>query len=145
MQEGGRKVEATCSKCFHNTLWNKIGSDRTSWYIDGIIHSVFTESLTVSHLHHSDTQIQTICCFSTEVHRLSTLVGSVRYLITFLKYTLFYYIVQLYPTISHCWAIANPNTFLRYTPSYYIAEHFPISIHCWAITSLSTLSNYGRS
>ena len=30
MQDGGQKVEATVSTRFHNTLWNKIGSDRTS-------------------------------------------------------------------------------------------------------------------
>ena len=29
MQEGGEKVEATGSTRFHNTLWNKIGLDRT--------------------------------------------------------------------------------------------------------------------
>ena len=30
IQEGGRKVEATGSTRFHNTLWNKFGLDRTS-------------------------------------------------------------------------------------------------------------------
>ena len=30
MQEGGRKFEATGSTPFHNTMWNKVGSDGTS-------------------------------------------------------------------------------------------------------------------
>ena len=30
MQEGGKKVEATGSTRYHITLWNKVGSDRTS-------------------------------------------------------------------------------------------------------------------
>ena len=30
MQEGERKVEATGSTRFHNTLWNKIGSNGTT-------------------------------------------------------------------------------------------------------------------
>ena len=33
---------------------------------------------------------------------LNTLVGSVRYLTTLLKYRLFHYIVELYPTFLHC-------------------------------------------
>ena len=59
---------------------------------------------------------------------LKTLVGSVRYLITLLKYRLFHYIVELYPTFLHCWSIPNPNTLLRYTSSYYIAKQFPKTI-----------------
>ena len=30
MQEGERKFEATGDRRFHNTLWNEIGSGRTS-------------------------------------------------------------------------------------------------------------------
>ena len=41
---------------------------------------------------------------------LNTLVGSGHYLITLLKYRLFHYIVELYPTFLHCWAIPNPKT-----------------------------------
>ena len=102
MQEGERKVEATGSTRFHNTLWKKIGSDRTSYYFYGLIHSVFAERSTVFQFYDSDIQIQTIYYYITEVYRLKTLVGIVRYLITLLKYTLFYYIVELYPTFSHC-------------------------------------------
>ena len=56
---------------------------------------------------------------------LNTLVGSVRYLIILLRYSLFYYIVELYPTFLHCWAIPNPNILLRYNLSYYMAKQFP--------------------
>ena len=59
---------------------------------------------------------------------LNTLVGSVRYLITLLKYRLYHYIVELFPTLLHCWVVPNANTLLRYTLSYYIAKQFPISI-----------------
>ena len=42
MLEGGRKVEATGSTRFQKTLWNKIGSDRTSFYIDGSVRYFIT-------------------------------------------------------------------------------------------------------
>ena len=48
---------------------------------------------------------------------LNTLMGSVRYLITLLKYSLFHHIVELYPTFLQCWAILNSNTLLRYSLS----------------------------
>ena len=73
---------------------------------------------------------------------LNTLVGSGRYLITLLKYRLFHYIVELYPTFLHCWAIPNPNTLSRYTLPYYIASNSQILIHCWAIPNPNTLSRY---
>ena len=53
---------------------------------------------------------------------LNTLVGIGRYLITLLKYRLFHYIVELYPTFLHYWAIPNPNTLSRYTLSFYMAK-----------------------
>ena len=84
------KVEATGSTHFHITLWNKIGPDRTFFYIDGLIHPVLAERPTVSQLYESETRIQTIYSYITAVYRPNTLVGSVRYLITLLKYTLFY-------------------------------------------------------
>ena len=99
---------------------------------------------------------------------LNKLVGSVRYLITLLEYRLFHYLVELYPTFLHYWAIPNPNTLLKFTLSQNIAEQFSISIHtelypilrhywgipylitllsnsqilihCWFIPDLSTLS-----
>ena len=41
MRERGRKVGAAGYTRFQNTLWNKIGSDCTSYYIDRLRHSVF--------------------------------------------------------------------------------------------------------
>ena len=96
-QEGGRRVEMTGSTRFHKTLWNKIGSNRTSYYIVGLIHSVFAGSPTVSQFYDSETQIKTMYYYITEVYRLNTMVSIVRYLITLLKYILFFYIVELYP------------------------------------------------
>ena len=88
---------------------------------------------------------------------LNTLVGGVDYLSTLLKYTLFQYVAELYPILTHCWgipylitllsnsqftihcwAIPKPNTLLRYSPSYYTAEQIPISIQCWAIPNPKT-------
>ena len=69
---------------------------------------------------------------------LNTLVGSGRYLNTLLKYRLFHYIVELYPTFLPCWAIPNPNTLSRCTLSYYMAKHFPNTNTCWAIANPKT-------
>ena len=79
---------------------------------------------------------------------LNTLVGSGRYLITMLKYRPFHYLVELYLTFFHCWAIPNPNTLLSYTQSYYFAEQFPKTntlLHCWAIPNPNTLLWYSLS
>ena len=48
LQKVGRKVETTGFTRFHNTSWNKIVSDRTSYYIDGSIHFVFAKKPTLS-------------------------------------------------------------------------------------------------
>ena len=53
------------------------------------MHSNFVENPTVSQFCDSDTQIRTMYYYITEVYGLITLVGSVRYLITLMKYTLF--------------------------------------------------------
>ena len=55
----------------------------------------FAENSTLSQLYDSDAQIQTVFYYITEVYRLITLAGSLRYLVTLLKYNLFYYIVEL--------------------------------------------------
>ena len=68
MQEGQRKIEATDSSLFHITLWNKIGSNRTSYYINGLIHSVSAGSPTISQFDDSDTQIQTLYYCITEAY-----------------------------------------------------------------------------
>ena len=55
---------------------------------------------------------------------LNTLVGSVRYLIALMMYSMFYNNAWLDSTLLHCLAIPNPNTSLRYTLCYYIAKQF---------------------
>ena len=61
MQECGRKVKATVCTRFHNTLWNKIGSDRTSYLIHGQIHTFgFCRKQTLSQFNDSENQIQAI-------------------------------------------------------------------------------------
>ena len=45
---------------YHIELPNKISSDRTSKYIDGLMHSVFAENLNLSQSKDLDTQIHTI-------------------------------------------------------------------------------------
>ena len=82
---------------YHITLWNKIGSDRTSQNIDGLIRSVFPESPTISQLNDSDTQIQTVLFYNTDtyfvltdwwvVHTISLLCWSTPCLTTLLSYT----------------------------------------------------------
>ena len=79
------KFEATGSTRFQNTLWKKLGSDRTSYYIDELILSVLAENPTSSQFYDSDAQIQTTYCYITEVYPLNTLVGSLRYLFTLPK------------------------------------------------------------
>ena len=54
----------------------------------------------------------------------------------------FFYMVELYRTISPCWAMPNATTLLIYTLSYYIAEQFPIWIHCRAIPNPNTLLRF---
>ena len=68
MQEVRQKVkfEATGSTRYDITLWNKIGCDRKSSCPDGLIHSVFAESATLSQINDTDTQIQTIYYYITE-------------------------------------------------------------------------------
>ena len=139
MQEGERKVEATGSTRFHNILWNKIGSDRSSWNIDGLKHSVFAKSPTVAQIYDSDTEIQTIYYNITEVYRLNTLVGSLRYLNFLLKYSLFYHIVELYPNPTHFWGIPYLITLLSNSHFQDIAETYPLVTHWWSILDLFTL------
>ena len=45
---------------YHRALWNEIGSQRISYYIDGPMHSVFAENLNLSQVKGPDTQIHTI-------------------------------------------------------------------------------------
>ena len=68
MPQGLKKFEMTSCRRYHNTLLNKIGSDRTSKNIDGFMHSVFAESPTLFQLNDSDTQNQTIKTYINEVN-----------------------------------------------------------------------------
>ena len=70
--------EWTASTRYHITLSNKISSDRTSLYIDGLMHSMhssFAESLNLHQVKDSGTQIHFIQ----------------------------YYIAQMYPILKHWW------------------------------------------
>ena len=63
-----------------------------------------------------------------QITYLKTLVGSVRYLITLHKYSVFHYIVELHSAFLNCWPMPNLNTLMRlvrYTLSSYIAKQFP--------------------
>ena len=51
---------------YHNALPNKISSDRTSYYIGGIMHSVLAGSLILSQSKDSDTQMHTIPFYIAE-------------------------------------------------------------------------------
>ena len=169
MQEGRRevKVEATVTTRFRITLWNKIGLDRISYYVDGLLPYTLGCYQQANHLsihwlghpnpNHLIKHYRSIFC-------LNTLLGSVRYLSTLLKYILFYYIAELYLILTHCLDIPNSNTLLRWTRTHYIAELYPtlkyccfIPYHitllsnsqrlipCWAIPNPNTLLRYSLS
>ena len=53
---------------YHNALPNKINSDGTSYYIDGLLHSVFAESLKLSQDKELDAQIHTIHYLIAELY-----------------------------------------------------------------------------
>ena len=57
-------------------------------------------------------------------------LGSVRYLITLLKYTRPCYSIELYSALIHCCGILSLNTLLEYTQYQHIAEENPIFVHC---------------
>ena len=90
---------------------------------------------------------RSILCFNT-------LVGSVRYLVTLLKTSLFFYIDEQFPISVHCWVVPNPNTMFRYTQLFtllrstltpWIAEFYPILTNCWGIPNINTLLSYTLS
>ena len=104
---------------YHNTLSDKISSDRTSYYIGGLMHSmqsVFAENLNLSqalgHPYPYHTLLQ-----SGFLTWLNPLVGSVRYLISLLRCTLPYYSVEPYPTFLNCWGTIYLDTLLSRTRS----------------------------
>ena len=52
-------VRSGCTR-YHNALPNKISSDPTSYYIDGLMQSVFAEILNFSQIKDLHTQIHAI-------------------------------------------------------------------------------------
>ena len=61
----------------------------------------------------------------------NTLVGSVSYFFILLKYSLFYYNNELYPSFLHCWSIPNLNIWgIAYLSTLLSNSQKPIQ--CWA-------------
>ena len=86
---------------------------------------------------------------------LNTLMGSVRYPFTLLKYSVHCWIVELHPTFLHFGALPNPNTFfwilcyliilLSNFQIPFSAEPFPISIYCSTMLNPNILFVYNKS
>ena len=55
---------------YHNALSNEISSDRTSFYVDDRMHSVFAQNLNLSQLKGSSTQIQIIQYYIEEIYSI---------------------------------------------------------------------------
>ena len=112
---------------YHNALPNKISSDCTSYYLDGLMHSVFAKSLSLSQVENSGTQILTVQYYNAQIYpvlkhwwgmyAVLLLCWGIRHIITLLSYTQQWYIVVVYSTLIHCWAIPNPNTLMRWIQS----------------------------
>ena len=65
--------------CSHNALANGISSDRTSYYIDELINSVFAEYFNLSQVKDSGTRRHTLHYYIAEnIACLNTFLGSVR-------------------------------------------------------------------
>ena len=129
------KIEAAGSTRFHITLWEKnlCGSHLLiHWRTHTLGFCRKPNPISIQWLGHPNPN--SLLLHDRSIPWLNTLVGSVRYLITLLKYLLFHYIVEFYPILTHCWgqpylkrllsnsqklihcwAIPNPNTLLRYT------------------------------
>ena len=123
------KIEATGSTCFHKILWEKnlFGSHLLMhWRTHTLGFCRKPNPISIRWLGHPNPNSLLLHYRSRPC--LNTLVGSVRYLNSRLKYRPFHYIVELYPTFLHCWAIRSPNTLLGYTVSYYIAKQFSNTI-----------------
>ena len=131
------KNEATGSTRFHLTLWKKNLSGShllVHWRTHTLGFCRKPNLISIRWLGHPNPN--SLLLHYRCITSLNTLVGSVRYLITLLKYGLFHYIIELYRTFLHCWATPNPNTLLRYTLSYYIAKQF---------SNTNTLLSYNQS
>ena len=82
---------------------------------------------------------------SRSIPCLKILVVSLGYLITLLNHTLFYYIVELYPILTHCWGKPYLITLLSNSQFQYIAELYPILANCWGLPNINTLLSYTLS
>ena len=101
----------TGSTCYHNTLSNKIRSDRTSKHLDRLMHSmqsVFAKSLNLTKVKESGTQIHTIHSHIAEIYAV---------LIHWWKRTLSHYLAEVNAALLLCWAIPNNNSVSSYTQS----------------------------
>ena len=119
------KIEATGSTRFHNTLWeeNLFGSHLLiHWRTHTLGFCRKPNPISIRWLGHPNPNSFLLHYWS--IPCLNTLVGSVRYLITPLKYSLFHYIVEFHPTFF---------TLLSYTQSQYIVEVYTILLHFWRI------------
>ena len=67
-----RFLMSTLSGCtrYHNALPNKINSDRTSYYIEGLVHSVSDENLNVYQVKGWGAQIHTIYYYFAETNHV---------------------------------------------------------------------------
>ena len=92
------------SRRYHNALPNKIISDCTSYYIDGLLHSVFAESLNLSQVKDSDSQSHNIHYHLAEIYPV---------LIHWCM--LSYYFAEVYATLFFCGAIPSIITLLWYS------------------------------
>ena len=120
------KIEVTGSTRFHNTLWkikNLFRSHLIHWRTHTLGFCRKPNPISIQWLGHLNPN--SIILHYRSILCLNTLVGSVRYLITLLKYRMFHYIVELYSTFLHCWAKPNLDTLLRYTLFFYIARQIP--------------------
>ena len=156
MQKSRQKNEATGSTHYHTTLSNKIGSNRTSFYIDGLIHSVVSaKSPSFSQFNNSGIQIHTIHYYFTEIYpvlphwwvayAILLLCWSTVCFFTLLSNSEFQYFSELYPIPKHCWGIPNIIALLRSTLTHYIAEIHQLLTHCWSIPYIRYFSNCGWS
>ena len=92
----------------------------------------FWQNQNISQVKDSDTQIRTMQYFIAEKYPV-------------LLHWWIVYAFSLKPASLHFWAIPNFSTLLSYTQSCHIVEVYPTLKHCWAINCLRTLLNCGRS
>ena len=139
MQEAERKIEATGSSLSHITLWNKSRLEShvlIHWRTHTFSFCRKPNPISIRWVGHPNPNSLLLHCRS--IPCLNTLVGSVRHLITLLKYCLIvkllsftqhFYIAELYPILTHCWGIPYLITWL---------SNSQILLHCWAIPNPKT-------